>query len=84
MCGTVVKEDTLLCLRKEQILVDGQEETTLACYWVTDGIDRCRIGVLKHHMIKYAWRFDGALMQVTREKCTTTIMVAHLGPSCRP
>ena len=44
VCGTVVEEDTLLRLRKEQILVDGQEETALACYWVTDGIERCRVG----------------------------------------
>jgi len=47
----VVEEDTLLCLRKEQIMVDGQEETVLACYWVTDGIDRCRIGFLKCHIV---------------------------------
>ncbi len=51
VCWMVVKEDTLLCLRKEQILVDEQEETAIACYWVTDGIDRCRIGILKRHMV---------------------------------
>ena len=39
VCGTVVEEDTLLHLRKEQILVDGQEETAIACYWVTVRID---------------------------------------------
>ena len=66
VCGTVVEEDTLLRLRKEQILVDGQEETAIACYWVTDGIDRCRVGFLKRHMVKHAWRFDGALVQVTK------------------
>ena len=44
VCGTVVEEDTLLHLRKEQILVDGQEASAIACYWVTDGIDRCRVG----------------------------------------
>jgi hypothetical protein len=62
----VVEEDTLLRLRKEQILVDGQEETAIACYWVTDGIDRCRVGFLKRHMLKHAWRFNGALVQVTK------------------
>jgi hypothetical protein len=30
-CGTVVEEDTLLHLRKEQILVDGQEEANIDC-----------------------------------------------------
>jgi len=67
VCGTVVEEDTLLHLRKEQILVDdGQEETAIACYWVTDGIDRCRVGFLKRYMVKHAGRFDGALVQVTK------------------
>ena len=41
VCGSVVEEDTLLCLRKEQIMVDGVEETAISCYWV-----------IKHHMIK--------------------------------
>ena len=39
VCMTVVEEDILLHPRKEQILVDGQEETAITCYWVTDGID---------------------------------------------
>jgi hypothetical protein len=66
VCGTVVEEDTLLHLRKEQILVDGQEETAISCYWVTDGIDRCCIGFLKCHMVKHAGHFDGALVQVMK------------------
>ncbi len=66
VCGEVVEEDTLLHLRREQILVDGKEETSIACYWVTDGIDHCRVGFLKRHMVKHAWRFDGALVQVTK------------------
>ena len=66
VCGEVVEEDTLLRLRREQILVDGKEETAIACYWVTDGVDRCRVGFLKRHMVKHAWRFDGALVQVTK------------------
>jgi hypothetical protein len=32
VCGEVVEEDTLLRLRREQILVDGKEETVIACY----------------------------------------------------
>ncbi len=94
VCGTVVEEDTLPHLRKEQILVDGQEETAISCYWVTNGIDCCQVGFLKRHMVKHVGRFDGALVQVTkrfltqilmfltlwRGKCTIKIMVAHLGP----
>jgi hypothetical protein len=66
VCGVVVEEDTLLRLRKEQILVDGQEETAIACFWVTDGIDCCPVGFFKRHMMKHAWRFDRALVQVTK------------------
>ena len=66
VCGEVVEEDTLLRLRREQILVDGKEETVIACYWVTDGADRCRVGFLKRHIVNHAWRFDGALVQVTK------------------
>jgi len=40
-CGVVVEEDTLLCLRRVQIEVDGHEETAIACIWVTDG-GKCR------------------------------------------
>jgi hypothetical protein len=33
--------------------------------WVTDGIDRCRIGFLPRHMVKHAACYDGALVQLT-------------------
>ncbi len=48
-----------------KILVDGKEETVITCYWVTDGIDHCCMDFLKRHMVKHAWRFNGALVQVT-------------------
>ncbi len=54
VCGEVVEEDTLLRLRREQILVDGKEETVIACYWVIDGVDCCCVGFLKRHMVKHA------------------------------
>ena len=47
VCGSVLEEDMVVRLRKVQILVDGMEETAIACYWVTDGIDRCRVGRCK-------------------------------------
>ncbi len=52
-------------LQKVQILVNGFEETAIACYWVTDGIDPCRVGFLMRHMVAHAARYDGALSQVT-------------------
>jgi hypothetical protein len=66
VCGEVVEEDTLLRLRRVQIEVDGHKEMTIACIWVTEVIDRCCVGFLKRNMLKHAWRFNGALTQVTK------------------
>jgi hypothetical protein len=40
------------------------EETAVAAYWVTDGIDRCRVGFLPRHCVRQATTFDGHLVQV--------------------
>lgn len=66
VCGSVLEPDMVVRLRKVQILVEGMEETAIACYWVTDGIDRCRVGFLMRHMVQHADKYDGALAQVTR------------------
>ncbi len=64
VCGSVLEEDMVVRLQKEQVLVEGREETAIACIWVTDGVDRCRVGFLMRHMVKHAMRYDGALAQV--------------------
>ena len=40
VCGSMLEEDMVVRLRKVQVLVDGCEETAIACIWVTDGVDR--------------------------------------------
>ena len=55
----VVQEDVVVWLRKVQILVDGKEETAIAAFWVTDGMERCRVGFLQRHMMMYASRYNG-------------------------
>jgi hypothetical protein len=65
-CGEVLAEDVVVRLRKVQILVEGKEETAIAAVWINDGIDRCHVGFLLHHMVKHAVRYDGAVAQVTR------------------
>lgn len=40
------------------------EETAIAAYWVTDGVDRCRVGFLPRHCVRQANYFDGRLVQV--------------------
>ena len=66
VCGSVLEEDMVVRLQKVQVLADGQEETAIACYWVTDGIDCCRVGFLMRHMVAHAARYDGAPAQVTK------------------
>ena len=58
--------DTIVRFRVVQILGDqGKEETAIAAYWVTDGIDRCRVGFLPRDCVKHNSYFDGKLAQVT-------------------
>jgi hypothetical protein len=46
-CGIVLEEDVVVHLWKVQVVVDGREEMAIAAVWVTDRIDRCRVGFLK-------------------------------------
>ena len=50
-CGCLVKDDVLLRLRKVQVLIEGKEEPAIAAYHVMDGVDTCRVGFLKRHLI---------------------------------
>ncbi len=65
-CGKVLAEDMVVSLRKVQIQVEGREETAIAAYWVTDGVDCCHVGFLPCHMVKQAGCYHGVLAQVTR------------------
>ena len=51
LCGDeVLKEDVVVRLRKVQLVVDGKEEKAIEVIWVTEGMDRCRVGFLPCHM----------------------------------
>ena len=73
-CGKVLEPDVVVRLCKVQLMVEGREETAIAAIWVTDGMDRCRVGFLPHHMVKHAVRYDGSLVQVTH--------VLSVDPTC--
>ena len=64
--GKVMAKELVVCLRKEQIMVEGKEETAIAAIWVTDRIDHCHVGFIPCHMVKHTTRYAGALAQVTR------------------
>jgi hypothetical protein len=65
ICGkSSIAEDAVVRFRKVQIVVNGKEESAIAAYHVSDGIDRCRVGFLKRHLLKHWKRYDGVLAQV--------------------
>ncbi len=66
VCGSVLDDDVVVRLGKVQILnSNGHEETAIAAYLVSDGIDQCRVGYLQRHFVAHAKSFDGVLAQVT-------------------
>ena len=64
VCGSVLMEDSVVRIRCVQVVVDGLEESALACFWITDGIDRCRVGFLPRHYVKHWEEFEGRLAQI--------------------
>jgi hypothetical protein len=64
VCGSIIEVDMVIRVRKVQIVIAGLEETALAAYWVTDGIDRCRVGFLPRHMVHHWKRHEGKIAQV--------------------
>ena len=65
-CGDIVAVDTVVQFRAVQLLgYQVKEETSIAAYWVTDGIDWCRVGFLPRDCMKHKSEFDGKLAQVT-------------------
>jgi len=68
VCSCVMHLDMVVRLRRVQIADDSDgdnEETAIAAYWVTDGVDRCRVGFLGRHTVKHWQQYDGRLAQVT-------------------
>ena len=64
ICGEVVIEDVVLHLRKVQVQMNQQEQSAIAAFWVSDGIDHCHVGYLPKASVKNWKQYDGALVQV--------------------
>jgi hypothetical protein len=70
ICGSVVAPDVVVRIRAVQVKrkVDADnsepEDSALAVYHVTGGIDACRVGFLRRHLLKYKDEYDGRLAQV--------------------
>ena len=44
--------------------MNQQEQSATAAFWVSDGIDHCRVGYLPKVYVKIWKQYDGALVQV--------------------
>lgn len=64
VCGKELELDSVVRFRRVQITVDGVEETAIAAYWVTEGVDRCRVGFLPRHLIIHWKHYEGRLAQI--------------------
>ena len=65
VCGQQLDLDCVVRLRRVQIVDedDEVEESAIAACWVTDGIDRCRVGFLSRHTVPHWKQCDGKLVQ---------------------
>ena len=58
-CGSLLVTDSLVQFRQVQVLVDDVEETALAVYLVSEGIDRYWVGFLRRFLVKHKKKYDG-------------------------
>lgn len=65
ICGEVLAPDVIVRFRKEEIMFGARVEVAISAYWVTDSVDRCRVGFLPRHMIMHADSINGLLAQVS-------------------
>ena len=49
---------------KVQVLINQQEQSAIAAFWVSDGIDHCHVGYLPKAYVKNWKQYDGVLVQV--------------------
>ena len=64
-CGSLLVTDSLVQFRQVQVLIDGVEETALAVYLISKGIDRYQVGFLRRFLVKHKKKYDGQLAQIT-------------------
>ena len=71
VCGSVVKEDCVVRLKVVQLAREVNEAnpeaeaTAIAVYLVSGGVDTCRVGFLRRHLLKYKDEYDARLAQGT-------------------
>ena len=65
ICDRVLQEDLVVRFRKVQVLIEGKEESAIAAFWVSDGVDRCRVGYLPKFHVTHWKSLEGTFAQIT-------------------
>ena len=66
ICGEVVIEDVVLPLRKVQVQMNQQQQSAIAAFWVSGGIDRCRMDIFPRHMSRIGSNMMEVLSRLLR------------------
>ena len=64
ICGSVLQDHVVVRLRKVQVLIEEKDETAIAAFWVSEGVDRCRVGYLPKFHVKHWKLLEGSLPQI--------------------
>ena len=64
--GDALKHDSLVHIQSEQMMIEGVEQAVMSIFWVTDGVDCCRVGFLPKHFLHHKQAYDGRLAQITQ------------------
>lgn len=64
ICGEILDRDMVVRFRKVQVMKGGSSVDAIAVYHVTDGIDACRVGFLKEHLVPRWSHYEMKLAQI--------------------
>ena len=66
VCGDALKHDSLVHIQSEQMMIEAVEQAVMSIFWVTDGVDHCRVGFLLKHFLHHKPPYDGRLTPITQ------------------
>jgi len=63
-CGVALEDNMVIRVTEEQVLIDGKEQKALAAYCVNGGMDTCKVGFTRRHLLAHKDEYDGRLAQI--------------------
>ena len=78
ICGAVLTEDSVVRLRKVQVIINEKEESAIVAFWVSDRVDRCHVRFLLRHHVKHWMKLEGVLGQIMEETQTAQPSIRNI------